>query len=618
MSIINKIKENYILVTILVVALLFRFYGADFQSVWLDEVHTLNEANPALSWIEFYTSLLNSEPHPPLYFALMRILFTVFGYTTMVLRLFSAVIGIVSLYGMYMLGKEMHNKKIGLIATFLLSVNYYHLYYSQEGRPYILLVLFTILAFYRLILYIKNPDRKNTILYGIFAALMVYGHFFGLFALFAQYVILLFFFLLTKKEEKLKFFVNLAIAGVITLVLYIPAIPLFIAATKIRDFWIPAPTLDAFTIIFKDFFGNSEIILALVSILIFFYFLRLSKERDFPITYEKLTQKRTIFNFVILALWIVIVLLIPLIRSYISVPMLINRYFIVLLPAIILMISFGLNQFKNKIVMSTILLFFFVFFVTDVVVLKKIFKDPLKSQFREATNFIIKNNKEHHPVVTSLSWYMPYFIKNKKVNYEIIDKSLENYITEMQQDSTKIIPFWYFDAHGRPYKLSEAAQNFVDNNFYIDNNFDGMDAWTKHFILLKNMAKTVDISKYKEINDANGDPIRFYVDTFENTDNIVNASGWAYFDQQESINTNIDIILIKERQAFKLQTQKVVRQDVTDAVKSGLDLNNCGFNSKLNIADLKPGKYRLAIRLYDSKTKKDGLVLTDKIVEKNQ
>lgn len=616
MKVINWIIENKILVVILTIGAIFRFYKIDFQSVWLDEIHTMNEANPNLSFLDVYHAVVSSEQMPPLYFYILHFLFMLFGYTTLVLRLFSAVIGVVSIYYMFLLGKEMHSKKIGLFAAFLLCFNYFHFYFSQEGRPYIFLVLFTILAFYKLIIYIKNPTRRNAIFYGIFATLMIYGHFFGLFVLFAQYMILFLFFILIKKQERLKYFINLLISGTITLILYLPAIPLFITATKIKDIWIPRPTPDAYNLIFRDFFGNFEMVIGLVGILILLYFIRLSKEKDFSITYEKIVENKTIFSFVIFAFWIVIVLLIPLIRSYTSLPMIVNRYFIVLLPALILMISIGLNQFKNKIVVFCVLGFFLIFYFVDTIAVKKIYKDPLKTQFREATNFIISNNNDHTPVVTSLGWYLPYFLKNEKVNYKIVDKPLESFIADMQQDSTKVKPFWYLDAHGRPYKLSEITQSFLDKNFYVENNFDGMDAWTKHFILLKNMTKTLDISKFKDLKQTNGDSFKFYVDTFLNAENKLETSGWAYFDEQESANTIITVVLIQNELAFKLLTQKIVRQDVTDAVKNGFNLNNAGFSSKLDLTELKTGNYQLAIHLKNVKTKKEGLMLTDKMVEK--
>ena len=71
-------------------------------------------------------------------------IFKVFGYTTFVARLFSAILGILSIYGINILGKELINKKVGLISALILTINPFHLYFSQEARPYILLFLFSI------------------------------------------------------------------------------------------------------------------------------------------------------------------------------------------------------------------------------------------------------------------------------------------------------------------------------------------------------------------------------------------------------------------------------------------------------------------------------------------
>ena len=67
------IKSNKWLVIILFLATAIRFYNVDFQSVWLDEIHTINEANPSLSFSEMYQLMIITEPHPPLYFILVKI-----------------------------------------------------------------------------------------------------------------------------------------------------------------------------------------------------------------------------------------------------------------------------------------------------------------------------------------------------------------------------------------------------------------------------------------------------------------------------------------------------------------------------------------------------------------
>jgi uncharacterized membrane protein len=87
------------------------------------------------------------DQHPPLSFFLTRISFEFFGHTAISARLISAITGTVSVWGMYLLGKEILNRNLGLIAAALTTVNFYNLYYSQEARGYITAFLFATLSF---------------------------------------------------------------------------------------------------------------------------------------------------------------------------------------------------------------------------------------------------------------------------------------------------------------------------------------------------------------------------------------------------------------------------------------------------------------------------------------
>lgn len=616
MKAVRFFKENNILLLILILASALRFYHIDFQSIWLDEIHSINEANPNLSLSALYDVIMAGEQMPPLYFYSLYFLFKIFGYYTIVARVYSAIIGIVSIYAIYLLGKEMFNKKTGLIAATLLCVNSFHLYYSQEARPYIFLFLFTTFAFYYLVKFIKLPSRKSAIYYGLTSALMLHFHFFGLFVLFAQYLILLLFFILSKKEHRKQFFLHASISGLIALVLFSPAIKIFIKVTQIKEFWIPAPTIDVYTLIFKEFFGNSEMVLTLIGFLFLFYFLRLSKEKEAEVSYDSIINNKTIFCFVVFIPSIVVILLIPLIRSYLSIPMIISRYFITVLPLIIILISTAIYQLKNRIIKFGILSLFIIFSITDIVVVKKYYHNVNKAQFREATNFIINNNKKNEKVVSSLGWYMPYFLNNENVKYEIVDKSLDNYILEIQQDTINLKPFWYIDAFGREYKPNDVSLAFIDKYYYIENNYDGFQAYTKHFILLKDVPVTIDISKFKNLQQYNGDNFMLNVEAFENKNNIVNTYGWAYFENQEATKTEISTLFIKDGKATRLMTQKVARPDVTSYFKNEYNVDNSGFKSTYDISKLQPGKYQLAVYLINKETKKEGLFLTDKFIEK--
>ena len=141
---------------ILLFATVLRFYHIDFQSLWMDEIYTMNVSSPKLSWAQFHQQLLKREGFPHFYFAFLRILYSIFEYSSFIARAVSAVAGIASVYAIYLVAKTLNNYKTGLIAALLLTVNEYQIYMSQEARPYTLYFLATCLSFYRLVLFIKK------------------------------------------------------------------------------------------------------------------------------------------------------------------------------------------------------------------------------------------------------------------------------------------------------------------------------------------------------------------------------------------------------------------------------------------------------------------------------
>jgi hypothetical protein len=251
---------------------------------------------------------------------------------------------------------------------------------------------------------------------------------------------------------------------------------------------------------------------------------------------------------------------------------------------------------------------------TNTFIVKKYYYLPSKTQFREAANFVLDNNKNSEQVFTSLNYFYNFYLQ-EKVN-SIEKPNLEIVINEMVVDPSKIKPFWYLDAHGRPFVLSETAQKFVNENFYIENNFDGFDAWAKHFILLKDAPNTIDLSSFKDIKQNNGDSFNFSLEIFEYTGNILKSSGWAYFPNQDAKNTSIDLVLIKDGKSTLIQKQLINRPDVTSYFKSEYNIDNSGFSCVFDTSKLEPGQYQIAVHLLNKETKKKGLILTDKFITK--
>src|SRR3989339_912648 len=122
------------------------------QSFWLDEATSgLVVRNFNLG--EIITKFSPGDFHPPLYYLILKIWSYVFGTSEIALRFPSIVFGLLTIFLVYLIGKELFNKKVGLIAGSFLTTSGLHIYYSQEARMYSLV---TLLVSYLVYLFLKK------------------------------------------------------------------------------------------------------------------------------------------------------------------------------------------------------------------------------------------------------------------------------------------------------------------------------------------------------------------------------------------------------------------------------------------------------------------------------
>lgn len=118
------------------------------QSLWLDE------SLEALALQGHFGSLLSyslSDFQPPLYHFILLAWTRLFGFSEIALRFPSLLAGLALVYFVFKLGELIASKKVGIIAGLLVATNPLLIYYSQEGRTYILTTLFVTMSFYFLL-----------------------------------------------------------------------------------------------------------------------------------------------------------------------------------------------------------------------------------------------------------------------------------------------------------------------------------------------------------------------------------------------------------------------------------------------------------------------------------
>ena len=134
-----------------------------------------------------------SESAPPLYYALAWLWTQVAGTGPVGLRSLSAVAGVATIPVAYFVGRELRGLRTGVLAAALVAVNPMLLWYSQEARAYALLGLFCALSLLfcvRALQGDRDDGKRDFVLWGVFSALALATHYFAVFPLIAEVVLL--------------------------------------------------------------------------------------------------------------------------------------------------------------------------------------------------------------------------------------------------------------------------------------------------------------------------------------------------------------------------------------------------------------------------------------------
>ena len=141
-----SLRASTWLVVITFLAFALRLVRLDFQPLWWDEGYSVFFATRDFGTMLARTAI---DIHPPLYYALLQLWMSVAGKSDVALRLFSVVIGTVTIPLLYALAQKLvHDTRIALIAAMLLALSPMHVYYSQEVRMYGLVTLLGLASVY--------------------------------------------------------------------------------------------------------------------------------------------------------------------------------------------------------------------------------------------------------------------------------------------------------------------------------------------------------------------------------------------------------------------------------------------------------------------------------------
>jgi hypothetical protein len=187
---VRKIRAA-ILALILLFAAVVRVYGITRLSVWFDECATIDIVQTP--WSSVLNKIKSTENTPPAYYLFLKCWCDFAGTSEWAIRLPSALMGVASVWLLYRLTSYCIGPNEGLIAAALMAASRYHIWYSQQARSYVLMILLALWSCDEFVRMLDAlPKWQRELRYWIANVLLLYAHLYGVFAIVAQGVYYLF------------------------------------------------------------------------------------------------------------------------------------------------------------------------------------------------------------------------------------------------------------------------------------------------------------------------------------------------------------------------------------------------------------------------------------------
>ena len=137
------------------------------MSLWWDEslswYRALQDLPTILSNTILIQNVVTHDLHPPLYFVLLHFAVLLIGTTEFALRFASTCANVLTLAMLYPLARLLfgaRSKPLGMLTVFFGALSPFYVWYSQEARPYALVLLCSVFTLYALLRWLKtNPQR---------------------------------------------------------------------------------------------------------------------------------------------------------------------------------------------------------------------------------------------------------------------------------------------------------------------------------------------------------------------------------------------------------------------------------------------------------------------------
>ena len=422
----KKINRNIFYISFIIVGILTILYQINFEDFWIDEMQSFWIANPELSWNETVQRHKYDYHNPVLFNLVLKYFLNIFGYNPETARYLPLIFGSLFLLIIGPIAYQVKKDKTYLFTTLLACLSIYIIKYSQEVRPYSLLLLTSALNIYFFLNLINKVgnNTKNIIFFIIFSVINYSTNPFSLIIFFSQ-IFFIFYKYFLFKESYIQFYISVLFICIFYLLFNYDYI---LSQISFNNYELSSDIINVLDgLYFPRFFG-SKIMGYFYLILLLFLIIK---------SWKKIFLENNSYLFFLTIIFFSYS--IPLMYGILKTPVLHDRYIIFILIPIFILISCLLIDLRNNYLRRILISLLVLLTVGNHLI--EIFERPkTKPEFNFVFEQIKKSNNNnvvlYNPRGTSI--LIMNYLKNIQPS---IEKELNFY--EYKSFNENIYSFWF-------------------------------------------------------------------------------------------------------------------------------------------------------------------------------
>jgi uncharacterized membrane protein len=160
---------------------------AFMRSIWVDEAISIHQAHMSLSGM--LENLRATDRHPPLHYLVLWVTVRLFGDGELAVRAPSILASAALIPALFATGRELFDRRTGLVAAAFVTVAPLIVWYGQEARMYALFMLLGALALWAQAKVLRDGRTRFWVAYAAVTIALLYTHYFSLIPIAIQQIV---------------------------------------------------------------------------------------------------------------------------------------------------------------------------------------------------------------------------------------------------------------------------------------------------------------------------------------------------------------------------------------------------------------------------------------------